>query len=126
MASTILLDPATWDLLLDADGRIALAAEPYSLAQDAASAIRTFIGECWYDVTVGVDWFGQVLGKTPSLGMLKARIELAARSVPDVATATCYISAFTDRTISGQIQVTSSATGQISAADFAVVNPQGG
>jgi hypothetical protein len=38
--NTLFLNPGPWDLTLDASGNIALAAEPYSLAQDAASAIE--------------------------------------------------------------------------------------
>jgi len=37
---TMLLNPQTWDLTLDVDGNIALASNPYSVAQDIASAIR--------------------------------------------------------------------------------------
>jgi hypothetical protein len=35
--------------VLDAEGNIAVASEPYSLAQDAASAIKTFAGEVFWD-----------------------------------------------------------------------------
>lgn len=34
MASTLLLDTLAWDLAVDAAGNIAVATEPYSLAQD--------------------------------------------------------------------------------------------
>ena len=54
---TLLLDQTTWDLTLDANNNIALAAEPYAFAQDAASAIRLFQGELWYDTTRGVPYF---------------------------------------------------------------------
>ena len=40
--STLLLDPDTWDLTVDNNGNIAVAAPPYAVAQDVASAIRTF------------------------------------------------------------------------------------
>ena len=41
--STLLLDQTEWDLVLDASGNIALASPPYALAQDVASAVRTFL-----------------------------------------------------------------------------------
>jgi hypothetical protein len=47
--NTLLLDVSSWDLCLDAAGNIAMASNPYSIAQDAASAIRTFAG----DFTIG-------------------------------------------------------------------------
>ncbi len=45
MASTLLLDQVTWDLAVDTSGNIAVASDPYSQAQDAASSIKTFAGE---------------------------------------------------------------------------------
>ena len=54
MPATLLLTPQTWDLTVDASNNIAVAAEPYALAQDAASAIRLFQGEDYYDTTRGI------------------------------------------------------------------------
>lgn len=125
MAATLLLDTSTWDLTLDANGDIALAAEPYALAQDAASAIMTFLGECYWNTTIGVPWLTQILGKAPSLALLKAQLVAAAETVADVASAAVYISSFSNRAITGQVQVTSSSSGQTSAANFTVINPQG-
>ena len=128
MASTLLLDTVAWDLVLDVNGNIALATEPYSLAQDAASYIQTFQGELYYDTTVGIPYFGQVLGRAPALSVLKTLFVNQAELVPDVGTAQCFISAFTNRKISGQVQITESTTGLISppaAASFTVINPQG-
>jgi hypothetical protein len=121
---TLLLDTVTWDLLLDANGNIAVAKEPYSLAQDAASAIRTFLGECFYDTTVGIN-YGLILGQLPTLSLLKQLLIEEALTVPDVASAIVFISSFSNRTLIGQVQVTSSSTGQLAAATFTVINPQG-
>lgn len=123
--STILLDTATWDLVLDANGNIAVASEPYSLAQDAASAIRTFLGEVYWDTTLGLPYLSQVLAHNPPVSRLKSLFEDAALTVPGVAAAQCFISSMSDRSVVGQVQVTSQATGEVSAASFAVVNPQG-
>jgi hypothetical protein len=126
MASTLLLDQQTWDLVLDAAGNIAVAAEPYSLAQDAASAIKTFLGECYWDTTIGLPYITQVFrGTPPSLSTLKQMFVAAALTVPGVGSAKCFIISAADRGISGQIQVTSVSTGQVSVADFSVTNPQG-
>jgi hypothetical protein len=122
---TLLLDRSTWDLVLDADGNIAKASNPYSLAQDAASVIRTWLGEVYFDTTVGIPWAQQVMGRSPSLSLLREQLKAAALTVPDVATATVYLVTLTDRRVGGQVQVTSSSTGTTSAADFEVINPQG-
>ena len=125
MASTVLLDRSTWDLVLDANGNIAVASEPYSVAQDAASAIMTFLGECYWDTQIGVPWLQQILGQRPTLALLKAQLAAAAMTVPDVAAAQVFISSFISRVVSGQVQVTSQSTGQVSVAPFNVINPQG-
>lgn len=111
--------------MLDASGNIAVAAEPYALAQDAASAIKTFLGECYFDTTVGVPYLTQVLGKKIPLAILKQLLVDAALTVPGVVAAQVFITALTDRDLSGQVQVVSE-NGETSApAPFVAVNPQG-
>lgn len=117
MPSTLLLDTATWDLVVGADGNIAVATAPYAIAQDAASAIKTFQGECFYDVTIGIPYFQQILGKFPSVSLMKAQFVNAALTVPGVVSAKCFITAITDRVVHGQVQVTD-ANGTTSAANF--------
>jgi hypothetical protein len=119
---TLLLDRTTWDLCLDASGNIAMASVPYALAQDAASAIRLFAGELWYDTTQGVPYFGQILGQTPPIAVMKAAFVNAALTVPGVVSAICYISEIKDRVVSGQIQVTDAA-GITTAAGFGSTVP---
>lgn len=103
--NTLLLDPETWDLVIDAAGNIAMATQPYSIAQDVASACRLFSGELWYDTAKGVPYFEQILGKNPPLSLIKAEIVKAALTVPNVVSAQCFISAFDGRSITGQVQV---------------------
>lgn len=129
MPDTLLLDRTAWDLCLDSSGNIALAGEPYALAQDVASAVRLFLGELWYDTTKGVPYWQQILGKRPPLSLVKANVVKAALTVPNVIAARCLIASFKDRTITGQVQfkTTSSANpgatvlapGQIAAFDGA-------
>lgn len=126
MPSTLLLDQTEWDLVLDANGNIAVAAEPYAAAQDAASAIRTFLGECWLDTNVGVPYLQRVFGKgQPSLALLKGLLQDAALTVPGVASAQVWITSLQGRTVGGQVQVTLTS-GQTSAlVPFQAINPQG-
>lgn len=114
MSSTLLLNPVTWDLVVDINGNIAVATAPYQLAQDAASQIRTFLGEVFYDTSQGVQWWN-ILGKALVLPFLKSQLQSAAETVPGVASATCYISSFTNRNVTGQVQVTSEAGGVFTA-----------
>lgn len=101
---TLLLDRTVWDLVLDAAGNIALASDPYSRAQDVASAARTFLAECWYDTTKGIPYFENVLGQLPPIELLREHLVRAAMTVPGVVSARCIITSVVDRTVVGQIQ----------------------
>ncbi len=126
MASTLLLDRSSWDLVLDAAGDIAVASEPYSLAQDAASAIKTFAGECYWNTTLGVPYLTKVFtGAPPSISTLKQLFTAAALTVLGVASAKVFITSASGRSISGQVQVTPAVGQTVQAANFTVLNPQG-
>lgn len=102
---TLLLDRTTWDVLTDAAGNIAKASEPYAIAQDVASAIRLFKTELWYNRKKGIPYFQKILGKQPPLPFFKAQVVKAALSVPEVASARCIIASFSNRQLTGQVQV---------------------
>lgn len=102
---TLLLDTGTWDLVLDAGGNIAVASDPYSQAQDAASAIKLFEGELWYDTAQGVPYWQQILGHLPSVALMTARFAAEAQTVPGVSQARAFIGSYVDRTIAGQVQI---------------------
>jgi hypothetical protein len=104
--NTLLLDLSQWDLLTDAAGNIAMASDPYAKAQDVASALRTFLGEVWYNTTVGIPYFQQILGHTPPVTLFQEMMVQAAKTVPGVASAKCTISAFEDRRVTGQVEFT--------------------
>ena len=114
---TFLLSTDSWDLTIDSDRNIAVASDPYSQAQDAASAINTFQGECYYNVNLGIPYWSNVLGFTPSLALMKSYFTTMALLVPGTATAVCYINSFVNRKVSGQVQITNTA-GQNSVAGF--------
>lgn len=85
---TLLLDQDKWDLVLDVYGNIALADDPYAIAQNVASACRTWAGECWYNTAIGLPWqniFGES-GQAP-LGYLRSSLENEASRVPGVSNA---------------------------------------
>jgi len=103
--NTLLLDQTAWDLVLDANGNIALAGAPYSIAQDVASAARTFLGECWYDTSLGLPYWQDILGKMPPLNYISQQMQTEAFTVPDVAQVQVNFTQFSNRTLAGQIQV---------------------
>lgn len=113
---TLLLDTIAWDLVVDSNGNIAVASDPYSQAQDAASAIRTFLGEVYYDTTLGVD-YSTILDAFPSISQMKQQFVNAALTVPGVVSAVVYITTFSNRTITGQVQIINES-GNTAAANF--------
>ena len=117
MAQTLLLDTVAWDLVLDIFGNIAVASEPYSQAQDAASAIRLFQGELWYDTTKGVPYWTQILGYAPPIALMKAKFITAALTVPGVTSANCFITGINGRLVTGQVQL-SNKVNQTATATF--------
>ena len=103
---TLLLDRTAWDLCLDANGDIACASEPYQIAQDVASAIRTFRGECWYQTMLGLPYWQNILGALPPASFIQSEIVNAALTVPNVSAATVTALALDNRQLSGQVEVT--------------------
>jgi hypothetical protein len=114
---TALLDVTAWDFVLDVNGDLAMASDPYSMAQDAASAIRTFIGECYYNTTLGVPYFQTLFGKAPNINYMKQKFISQALLVPGVVSATVFITSVADRRVTGQVQITD-ANGVVTAAAF--------
>jgi len=102
---TLLLDRDLWDICLDINGNIAMASDPYAIAQDVASVCRTFLGEVYYDTVQGVPYFQEILGQNPPLSVLKAALIAAAMTVPEVKSAVVYISSVVGRNVAGQIQI---------------------
>jgi hypothetical protein len=114
---SLLIDTVFNDLVVDARGNIAVCDEPYRLAQDAACAIRLFLGEVYYAQDQGIPYFTQILGHWPAISLVKAYLQNAALSVTGVVSATVYLTSFTDRNLNGQVQVTDSS-GATTAASF--------
>lgn len=106
---TLLLDRGTWDLCLDAQGNLAVASDPYSIVQDVASACRVFLGEVYYDTTLGVTFWQKILSLSPPLAYIKAQLVKAALTVPGVASAVAYISSTANRQVIGQVQITTTS-----------------
>jgi hypothetical protein len=114
---TLLLDTVAWDLAVDTAGNIAVASDPYSQAQDAASAIRTFEGEVYFDTTLGIPYFQQILGYSPPLSLMKAYFNSSALTVPGVTKAQSFITSWENRSVAGQVQIMNENS-QVSAAGF--------
>jgi len=116
--TSLLLDRTTWDFVLDANSNLAVCTEPYSVLQDVACAIRTWLGECWYDTSLGLPYDSGIFDGISSIPLLRSQAEEAAMTVPGVAAAQCaLIGPRDDRSIGGVIAVTLT-TGETSSVQF--------
>jgi len=104
--NSLALDPVTWDLVTDPAGNLAMVSGAARLAQDVATAIRTYAGEVIYDTTLGIRWFEDILGQTPNIALVKADCETAALTVPGVQSVQIFLTSVTQRGLSGQVQIT--------------------
>lgn len=102
--NTVLLNPNTWEFMLDSAGNIAIATHPYSIAQDVASACKLFYGELWYNTGIGVPYFEQILGKVVDIAVLKNYLIQAALTVPGVVKANVVITGYNHRELQGVVQ----------------------
>lgn len=109
MTTSLLLDTAAWDLVLDASGNIAACTKPYSLAQDVACALRTFLGEVYYNTEIGVPYFESILGKDNPYSVVESILSAQSLTVAGVVEAKCTIISVIDRRVSGQVQITDTA-----------------
>lgn len=104
--NTLYLIPKTWDLVLDSNGDIALAKDPYAKAQDVASAVRLFSGELYYNTDKGIPYFEETLGKKQSFSLYRYRLIQAALSVPGVLSADADIEHKDGRKAAGSVRFT--------------------
>jgi hypothetical protein len=117
MANTLTLD-ANWDIRLDQSGNLTLTDPDMSIAQDVASAIRTFLGECWYDTRLGLPYFQSILGKRPPASLVKSKITAAALTVADVLSVTVTSLSLVDRTLTGSVSILSTRSPQPVQVNF--------
>ena len=111
-------EPSNWDLMVDASGNIAVITGPAAVAQNVASALKTFLGEVFFDTTMGVPYFQQILGQEYSLSLLQAQFNAQALSVSDVVDSETIINSIgSDRAVSGTVKFIDT-TGQQNNAHF--------
>ena len=78
------LDTATNDLHFDAAGDLVLCDAADLAQQTIRTVLLTHQGEWWGDITLGVDWRGEVLVKAPRLDIVRALIADQILRVPGV------------------------------------------
>ncbi len=102
--NTLLLDQTAWDMVLDANGDIAIAQPPYAVSQDVVSALKTFLGEVFYDSSMGIPYFDEILGHLPPTSLLRKIIEDEAKTVSGVVKALLILQKLDNRSLSAQLE----------------------
>lgn len=101
------LDVDAWDITLDDSGSIAITKNPYAVAQDVACACSTFLGEAWYDTTLGIPYYQRILGHWPGTQLINTKMAAEAKKLPYVQSAFCSVSIGNgDRVASGVMTLT--------------------
>lgn len=120
MSQSIPLDLASWDIVLDEYGDLSLGSEDASIAQDVASAIRTFQGECRYNQQLGMPYFQSILWQYPPGSLVVASIQKQAFTI-DLVTG-CIVPSLnldaTTRKLSGIAIITTSTSSTNLAVRF--------
>lgn len=105
--STMYLDPASWDLSVDASRNIAMATDQYATAQSVANACRLWLGEAPFNAQSGIPYETEILGQQPPPRLLATWYEDEAEAVPNVQSAVAVLQFDrSSRQLSGQIQCT--------------------
>ncbi len=92
---------------IDSSGNIAVANAPYALAQDAASAIQTYLGEVYFNTTLGIPYLTSIFGQNGvPVNLLRSQCETAALTVPGIESVQVFFTQLTQRTLVGQVQIT--------------------
>ncbi len=80
MLTKSLLLTDQWDITLDDTGSMAITANPYAVAQDVACACSTFLGEAWYDTSLGIPYYERILGHWPGTQLINTKMTTEAKS----------------------------------------------
>lgn len=107
MITKSLLLTDQWDITLDDSGNIGSTANPYAVAQDVACACSTFMGEAWYDTTLGIPYYERIVGHWPGTQLINTKMQSEALRLPYVQSAFCTtIVGKADRKASGVMTIT--------------------
>ena len=96
---------------------IATVGDGTAIAQDVASVIQTFLGELYFDTTVGLPYFQSVMNQPYGASILQPLLVQAALQVPGVVSAQATITSIINRKISGIIDIIDT-TGQALGVTF--------
>lgn len=107
------LDVGTWDLVVGED--LVIIADTDDMIQHLRQRLQTFQGEWFLDLSAGVPWLQEILGKVQSITTVEVVLKEVIQGSPGVAELTAFsINENTgERTISVTFSVLLSAGGNL-------------
>lgn len=81
------LNWSIWDMMLDSAGNWAIfdpSTYAESVAQDAACAFKTFLGDCWYNNRLGMPYLQSIFGQQPPLSFVSAKLIAQALTMSNI------------------------------------------
>lgn len=95
-------DPAYGDLLVQKGDLVMTPDQETGIRQHILQRLRTYLGEWFMDLSIGIDYFGQILTKNPDQSTIDAIFISIILGTPGVAELSAYSfqSDFTTRTAS--------------------------
>lgn len=107
------LDTEAWDISLDSSGNMAIASNPYAVSQDVACACSTFLGEAWYDTSLGIPYYERILGHWPGTQLINTKMATEAKKLSYVQSAFCTTTVGKNtRAVSGVMTITDTNNNQ--------------
>ncbi|MCU5775134.1 hypothetical protein N5923_23250 [Erwiniaceae bacterium BAC15a-03b] len=91
LTKSLLLNTDAWDIGLDDTGNLAITSNPFAVAQDVACACSTFLGEAWYDTTLGIPYYERILGHWPGTQLINTKMQSEAKKLLYVQDAFCTV-----------------------------------
>lgn len=80
----IKLNPATWDLEL-VQGELTLVTDDDTTVQHIRQRLLAFRAEWFLDLSLGVPWLQEILGKPQDISIVEAELKRCILETPDVA-----------------------------------------
>ena len=90
MYATMKLD-SDWDITIDADGNLATLSGGYATAQDVASACQVFLGECYYDTSLGIPYDTAIIGRQFTSQYMAQKLKTEALKITSVTQSTANV-----------------------------------
>lgn len=104
MTITLALNEATWDLTLDNLGNIATKSDQRQKAQDVATSVKVYSGECVFDSERGLP-YNLVMAEQVNRPLLQEYVNIETKRIDGVQNTEVVVNGLKDRELDFDILV---------------------